>query len=132
MKLNLKHLQKSRRYAEGFKKRIVTEYEQGDLSVLQLGKLYGIPFQTIYRWIYKYSTFNEKGVRVVEDNQSSSEKLKALEQEVKELHSMLGRKQIQIEFLDKLIELASEELKVDIKKNYSSQPFNGIPKTVKP
>ena len=30
-----------------------------------------------------------------------------------------------LEFLEKLLELANEELQVDIKKNYSSRPFNG-------
>ena len=132
MRLEIKKLQKKRRYSESFKKRLVTEYENGELSVRQLSKLYGIAFQSIYNWIYKYSTFNEKGVRVVEDQQSSSEKLKQLEKQIKELEAMLGRKQIQVEFLDKMVDLASEELQVDIKKNYSGRLFDGSGKTEQP
>ena len=122
MKRDLIALRKRRRYSEDFKKKLVKEFESGQYSVTQLGRLYGVCFQNIYNWIYKYSTFNEKGVRIVEDHQSSSEKLKNLEQKVKDLESLLGRKQIQVEFLEKLIELASKELQVDIKKNYCTPP----------
>ena len=125
MRRDVQKLRKRRRYSESFKKRLVLEYEQGQLSVLQLSRLYGIAFQNIYNWIYKYSTFNEKGVRVVEDHESSSEKLKKLERQIRELEGLLGRKQIELDFLDKLIELASEDLQVDIKKNYFTGPSDG-------
>jgi len=123
MKRDQKVLRKRRRYSEDFKKKLVKEFESGQYSVTQLGRLYGICFQNIYNWIYKYSTFNEKGVRIVEDHQSSSKKLKLLEQQIKDLEALLGRKQIQVEFLEKMIDLASEELQVDIKKNYSTPPL---------
>ena len=122
MKRDQMVLRKRRRYSEDFKKKLVKEFESGQYSVTQLGRLYGICFQNIYNWIYKYSTFNEKGVRIVEDHQSSSKKLKLLEQQIKDLEALLGRKQIQVEFLEKMIDLASEELQVDIKKNYSTPP----------
>ncbi len=131
MRRDVQKLRKRRRYSESFKKRLVSEYEYGQLSVLQLSRLYGIAFQNIYSWIYKYSTFNEKGVRVVEDHESSSEKLKKLERQVLELEGLLGRKQIELDFLDKLIELASEDLQVDIKKNYSTGPSDGSAPTGK-
>jgi len=78
--------------------------------------MYGVPFNLIYSWIYQYSTTNQKGYRVVEMKQSSTSKLKSLEQKVKQLEQLLGQKQIQIEFLEKMIEIAESELKIDIKK----------------
>ena len=83
-------------------------------------KLYSIDNTTIYNWIYKYSTFNEKDVRVVEMKDSHLSRLKTLEQQVKDLERIVGQKQIKIDFLEKMVDIASEELKVDIKKNFNT------------
>ena len=76
--------------------------------------------RSIYNWIYKFSNFNEKGFRVVEMKDSSSKKMQELEAKNKELEAALGRKQIQLDYLEKMIELAKTELDIDIKKNYST------------
>ena len=117
MKANLKEIKKHRRYSTDFKKELVSLFESGKYSVVQLEKLYGISNPTIYRWIYKYSTFNEKGIRIVEMKKSSSKKLKGLEQKVKELERAVGQKQIKIEYLEKLIDIAEDDFDIDIKKN---------------
>jgi len=44
---------------------------------------------------------------------------------VAELERIVGKKQIEIDFLNKLIEIASSELSVDIKKNFSTYRLNG-------
>lgn len=117
MKANLREIKKHRRYSTDFKKELVSLFESGKYSVVQLEKLYGISNPTIYRWIYKYSTFNEKGIRIVEMKKSSSEKLKGLEQKVKELERSVGQKQIKIEYLEKMIDIAEDDFDIDIKKN---------------
>ena len=131
MKANLRSIRKQRRYSEELKKQIVSEFESGKFSVLQLGKLYGIKFQLIYHWIYKYSTFNEKGYRVVEMKDSSTKKLKELEARIKELEGIVGRKQIRIDYLEKLIELAGEDYDIDLKKNSDTPQSTGSSKTKK-
>lgn len=125
MKANLKQIRKHRTYSLEFKNSIVTSFEKGEFSVSQLEKLYGITNALIYTWIYKYSTFNEKGCRIVEMKNSSQDKLKQLAIKVKELEQIVGQKQIAIEYLEKMIELANTELQIDLKKNYSSQPLAG-------
>ena len=125
MKSNVRLLQKNRRYSEEFKKQIVADFEGGKFSVFQLAKLHGVAGQMIYRWIYKFSTFNEKGFRVVEMKDSSAKKMKDLEARNKELEAALGRKQIQLEYLEKMIELAKTELDIDIKKNYNTPQSTG-------
>jgi hypothetical protein len=49
----------------------------------------------------------------------------------KELEAALGRKQIQLDYLEKMIELAKTELDIDIKKNYSTPQSTGSNKTKK-
>lgn len=125
MKANLRKIRKKRVYTDEFKKEIVFLFESGEFSVLQIEKLYGIRCTIIYRWIYKFSTFNEKGCRVVEKIESSSSKLKELEQKVKQLEQIVGKKQIMIDYLEKLIDVAKDELQIDIKKNCSTESLDG-------
>jgi transposase-like protein len=120
MRAKITLIRKSRRYSEDFKKELVRLFETGKFSVLQLDILYGVPFNLIYRWIYQYSTTNEKGYRVVEMKQSRTSKVKDLEQKIKQLEQLLGQKQIQIDFLEKMIQVAEQELKIDIKKKSST------------
>ena len=125
MKANIKNVRKNRHYSEDFKREIVSVFESGKLSVLQLEKLYGISNSLIYNWIYKFSTFNEKGFRVVEIKESNIDKLKHLEQKIKELEQIVGQKQIKIDYLEKMIDIAKEDLNIDIKKNYNTPQSTG-------
>lgn len=125
MQANLREIRKHRRYSDEFKREIVIIFESGQLSVPQIEKLYGVSAVSVYKWIYKFSTFNEKGFRVVEMKQSSIEKLKELECKVKELEQIVGQKQIKIDYLEKMIDIAKDDLKIDIKKNYNTPQSTG-------
>lgn len=129
MKANVRSIRKQRKYSEEFKKRIVADFESGKYSVPQLEKLHGIRNPTIYSWIYKFSTFNEKGFRIIEMKDSSSKKMKELEARVKELESAVGRKQIMIDYLENMMEIAKDELDIDIKKNFGTPQSTGSGKT---
>jgi transposase len=131
MKANVRSIRKQRKYSIEFKKRIVAEFEKGKFSVPQLEKLHGVRNSLIYRWIYKFSTFNEQGFRIVEMKDSSNKKMKELEARVKELESAVGRKQIKIDYLEKMMEIAKEELDIDIKKNFATSQSIGSGKTKK-
>lgn len=126
MKANLHQIRKTRCYSEVFKREIVSMFESGKFSVPQLEKLYKISNPTIYNWIYKFSTFNQKGYRVIEHNVSSMSKLKELELKVKQLEQTIGQKQIKIDYLEKMIDIAKLELKVDIKKNFNTSQSTGF------
>ncbi len=131
MKANVRSIRKRRKYSIEFKKRIVADFESGKLSVPQLEKLHGVRNSLIYNWIYKFSTFNEQGFRIVEMKDSSNKKMKELEARLKELESAVGRKQIKIDYLEKIMEIAKEELDIDIKKNFGTPQSIGSGKTNK-
>jgi hypothetical protein len=86
---------------------------------------------SIYQWIYKYSAYNEQGYRVVEMKNSSSNKIKQLQQKVTELEQKVGQKQIKIDYLEKVIDVAEDALKIDIKKNSNTPQSTGSNKTRK-
>ncbi len=131
MKANLRKIRKTRRYTDEFKKQLVSEFESGKFSVLELSRLHGIHFQNIYDWIYKFSHFNKQGYRVVEMKDSSKKKVKYLEQKIKNLEQIVGQKQIMIDYLDKMMEIAKDELDIDIKKNFNTSQSAGSGKTKK-
>ena len=120
-----------RKFTEDFKRQVVKEYESGTFSVRQLGRLYGLANQQIYSWIYKFSIFNEKGYRIVEAKDSSAVKLKEMEERIKELERSIGQKQIKIDFLEKMIDIAKSDLDIEIKKNYDTSQSAGSGKTRK-
>ena len=62
---------------------------------------------------------------------SESYKTRELEKRIQELDASLGRKQLEVDFLNKMIELGSEQVGVDIKKKFSTPPFNGSDSTNK-
>lgn len=131
MDKKIRLLRSPRKFTEDFKRKLVKEFEQGTMSVYQMSKLYSIATTQIYDWIYKFSIFNEKGSRIVEMKDSQTIKLKELEQRVKELEQNVGQKQIKIEFLEKMIDLAKQEFNIDIKKNFATPQSNGSKKTIK-
>lgn len=131
MRANIRNIRKRRIYSEGFKKQIVKEFESGKLNVLQLERLYGVTNPTIYAWIYKFSNFNDKGYRVIEMKDSIADKVKNLEKKINELERMVGMKQIKIDYLEKMIEVARDGFNMDIKKKLDTPQSGTSGKTSK-
>jgi len=125
-------IQSRRIFSEEFKKTCVKEYESGQFSVLELSKLYQIKCVIIYRWIYKYSAYNKRKIKVVEMATSSKQKLKELQKKISDLERVVGQKQLNIDFLEKMIEIAKNEYGIDIKKNFDTPPSTGSEKISKP
>lgn len=107
-----------RNFSERFKKELVEEYERGHHSVIELGKLYKIQTAIIYRWIYKYSLYNKKKLRVVEMAESSTKKVTDLLHQIKDLERVVGQKQLHIDFLEKTVEFADDEFGINLKKKH--------------
>ena len=61
---------------------------------------------------------------------SQMQKIKDLESRVKLLEQTVGQKQMAIDYLEKMIALAEEDLKIDIKKN-SNTPQSGGSKIIR-
>ena len=114
-----------RYFSEDFRKARVREIERGIARVAEVSKAYGVSETAVYKWLHQYSTLHKKGVRQVVEAKSATQKVLRLREEVKDLHALLGEKQMKIEFLEKLIELASEQYGIDLKKSTGTRPFSG-------
>jgi transposase len=116
-------------FSEDFKKARIKEYENGKFTVQELSRLFDIQGTLIYRWIYQYSVYNKKSVKVVEMAESGTKKLKDLETRVRELERVIGQKQLEIDYLEKMIDLAKEKFDIDIKKNSNTPQSDGSRET---
>ena len=103
----------------------MADFRSGKFTALELADLYHCHYQTIYRWIYKYSPADSPKINVVEMSESTDQKLKDLQNKIAELERALGQKQIQLDFYEKLTELAKEEYNIDLKKNSSTGSSSG-------
>lgn len=61
--------------------------------------------------------------------ESTSKKLKDQESRIRELERVVGQKQLKIDYLEKLIEIAGKDLGLDLKKNSGTKPSSGTRKT---
>ena len=119
------NLRPRRIFSEALKKKAVEDIEAGRASVLAASREFGVSFQAVYEWLKKYSRHLQSSKTMVIQMDSEAYKTKELEKRIQELEAALGRKQLEIDFLNKLIEQGKEELGVDLKKKLFTPPFNG-------
>ena len=117
---------RARRYfSDTFKKEKVQELIDKRTTIQKLCDLYGVSRTSIYTWLYRYSPHYAQKSRQVVEMESESQKTQFYQNRVAELERIVGQKQLEIDFRDKLIDLASAALGVDLKKNFSTQVLNG-------
>ena len=95
---------------------LVKKIEQGDVTVSDVSRTYGVTRTAVYKWLRKYSDLYKKETRVVVEHKSISKKNKELQDLVKKLEQALGQKQMRIDYLEKVVEFASERSGEDIEK----------------
>ena len=123
----LTHDERQNRYfSESFKRTKVNEIERGIVQISELAREYQVSRTAIYKWIYKYSRMKKRKERIVFESESDTRKLKEMQEKIKELERIVGQKQILIDFQDKVIEMAEDEYKVDIKKKFGEKSSSGI------
>lgn len=130
MKEKYEHIR--RRFSDDLKRQLVGEIDQGKIRVSAVAKEYSVSKNAVYQWLAKYSIHYKRETRVVMEKLSTESKLKALRARVAELERNVGQKQLELEYLEKVIEVASTELGLDIKKKSGHKPLNGsvrIPKS---
>jgi transposase-like protein len=116
-----------RNFSEVFKREKVRMLEDRKVTVRQLSKIYDVSETAIYQWVRKYSTLISKSERIVIEKESEGAKTLELLQKLGELERAVGQKQLQIDYLEKVIELGSEEVGFDIKKKFASGQSLGLP-----
>lgn len=121
----------TRVFSESFRKSKVREIERNLTTVIMVSREFDVSTSAVYKWLNKYSTLRARQLRQIVEPMSDAHKIKELRKKIQELEQLLGQKQIQIEFKEKMIELAEEMYQVDIKKKLGSKLSNGSGSTGK-
>jgi transposase-like protein len=125
-KFKLSEAERRRRhFSEEFKVRKVREIDSGQCNIADICKEYEVSNVAVRRWRIKYSNKFKTSTRLIVESESDTKKIQELKAKIAELERLLGQKQVQLEFKDKMIELAEEVYKVDIKKKFDSKHSSG-------
>ena len=116
---------KRRRFSESLKRKKVQEIESGQVKISEICRVYQIRKQSVYKWLQKYGSMQQKKERLIVETESDTLKVIELQRRVAELERIIGQKQIEIDFKDKMIDLAEEVYHVDIKKKFCTRPSSG-------
>lgn len=115
----------NRYFSNDIKKKIVRDLERNLTTIPDIMKTYQVSRTAIYKWIYKYSSMAKKQHKQVVEPKSDTQRIRMLEERIKELERIVGQKQLLLEFKDKMIEIAEATYNVDIKKKVGSKLSSG-------
>jgi transposase len=118
-------------FSEELKKGIVGQIEQGSIRIREVSREYQVSPSAVYNWISQYSKILKKGEILVVQKDSEEQKNIALRKRIAELERIVGQKQMEVDFLNKVIELGSQDVKVDIKKKFGGKLSDGSDSTDK-
>jgi transposase-like protein len=114
-----------RSFSEEFKKSKVKDLLEKRTCIKDISEVYEVSRTAVYKWVYKYSASHERKPILVVQMESEEQKTKDLLRRVAELERTVGQKQLEIDFLNRVLELGSEELGFDLKKNFSTRLSSG-------
>ncbi len=118
-----------RHFSEEFKQKKVREIEQKSTTIAEVSRQYDVRQNNVSGWMAKYGKNYMKGARIIVESDSDTTKILLLKTQVAELERIIGQKQVQLDFKDKMIELAEEAYGVDIKKKFDPKPSSGTGST---
>lgn len=122
---NAKHIIKvSRRFSPEVKREVVRKIERNELGVTQASREYEVSQSAIYKWMYHYSIHLKKGNILIVEKKSRTEQMEAYKRRIAELERIVGQKQLEIDILNKTLEIGSAEAGYDIKKTHSGKSSN--------
>ena len=120
----------TRRYSISFRLMVVTEFEKG-VTIGYLQRKYGITGgSTIQNWVRSFGKNHllNKVVRI--ETMEEKDRIKELERQLKEAKIALADATMEKRMYEILVEVANEELKVDLKKKFGKSSSHGPQKNL--
>ena len=112
-------------FSESLKKQIVKELVSGQSTIKGIMAEHQVSATAVYKWLYRYSPNHQSKCTLVVQMESEETKKQELQYRIAELERIVGQKQLEIDFLNRLIEIGSKELEFDFKKNFSPKLSSG-------
>ena len=100
------------------KEAIIAEYLTGKTSFRKVGTKYGIDFRMIHSWVMEYQGTNQKSNHASLKETADETPLPA---DVNQLQKEVRRLQLHNKLLNSIIDIAEEQLKINIRKKYGTK-----------
>ena len=127
----IKRVKSRQRYADDFKRKVAHEYLSGRFSYAVAAEVYGLDNKGVVREFVKwYRNKSELRLPNEHDDMAKSKSKPAipadpiaadLQKQIKELESALRWSNLKVEALETMIDIAEEQLHIDIRKKSGSQ-----------
>jgi len=107
-----------------FKQEVLGEIKKENLTVLGASAYYGVPFQTIYKWLRKENIPNPRMEVIyvsLNDKNAAIKKNEQMKKEIAELKGAVSDLTLKNLCLEKIIELSKREYDIDLKKNFATR-----------
>lgn len=118
-----------KRYSEEFQRMVAKAYYTSDKSAAKIGKEFNVPMSNVTYWAKRYRSDYQESVTIRQeistfrsvintDTTMKKEKLspEQMEQRIMELEAQLKQEQMHSITLDKMIDIAEQELQIPIRK----------------
>lgn len=122
---SLKQVKRGNRYPDEFKRKLAQEYLSGRFSYAVAAEEYGLKDKSVVREFVKWyrkkcelSLINES--MPMKKVKPSPEELN-LEERIKQLEADLRMSKLKVEALETMIDIAEDQLKIDIRKKSGTQ-----------
>ena len=115
----------NRFFSDDFKRQKIKDLDQNLTTIKEICQDYEVSRTAVYKWVYKYSDRYTKDVKQVVQLECEQEKTRHLKARIAELERIIGKKQMAIDFLEKMVEMGEKEFGIDIKKKFSSRRSTG-------
>lgn len=124
LKTSTREERQNRVFSEAFKRSKVKEIAAKRLKVSEICHLYEVSRGSVYKWIKKYGQKTEKSCKIVVEMESEGYRTKMLLERMAELERIVGLKQLEIDYLNQLLDLESQEVGYDVKKKHAPKLSN--------
>jgi len=109
-------------YSESFKLKLVLEVEELNLSQKEVCRKYGVAGSTLRGWLKKYSqVYRDRSIEIRRHYKGHIMVKDEKDKRIEDLESMLSDALVKMEVYEKMMEIAKDEYKIDLKKNYSTE-----------
>lgn len=109
-----------------FMRSVVRHYETSDLSLRQIGRIYGIAATQVARWkrLFSSELYAENPLTNLLMNPEEQKDLDVLKKQNEDLLKKLELANLKIAGLEMMIDIAEEELQYDIRKKSGTKQSN--------
>lgn len=105
-------------HSDSFKVQVALEYMSGDYSCPQVAEKYGLKENNIW-WFVSWYKKNHQGIMIEEPEETEDSSLSA--KDIKALEKKLALAEMKIAALEKVIAIANEDYRADLKKKAATR-----------